>query len=292
MFKKEKYMNYRKVYMKIISNSIKETKKGLRPWCKSQKKKFSEYYEFHHILPKSLFPLWAKKSSNIVALTAREHFFCHQLLTKIYPGKKMFFALWRLCHSSPYCLKSSRQYNIIQKQHSELQKEIWQNKTDEEKEVFIKNRKVAQQQVWDSRDATYRKEFGKKVKEVWAKRTPEDRKLSMKKAWSNRDNSNFKKKTQQTWLKKTPEQRAEIAKRMVESSKNNPKYKEILEKRRRSVVATNGKKVICLETGEIFETITAAREIYGNMRYCLKNGSTKHYKGQELHFKYLSEIGK
>ena len=278
--------------MKIISNSIKETKNGLHPKYRKQKKKFNNYYEFHHILPKSLFPLWAKRSSNIIALTAREHFFCHQLLTKIYPGKKMFFALWRLSHSSTYCLKSSRQYSIIQKQHSELQKEIWQNKTDKEKEAFIKNRKVAQQQVWDSRDATYRKEFGKKVKEVWAKRTPEDRKLLMKKAWSNRDNSNFKEKVQQTWQDKTPEQKAEISKRCVESAKNNPKYKEILEKRRRSVVATNGKKVICLETGEIFETITAAREIYGNMRYCLKNGTAKLYKDRELHFKYLAEIGK
>lgn len=285
-------MNYRKVYMKIIFNSIKETKNGLRPWCRSQKKKFSEYYEFHHILPKSLFPLWIKKSSNIVALTAREHFFCHQLLTKIYPGRKMLFALWRLSHSSTYCLKSSRQYSIIQKQHSELQKEIWQNKTNEEKEIFIKNRKISQQQIWDSRDENFRVKFGKKVKEALAKRTPEDKKLSMKKAWSNRDNSNFKEKVQQTWREKTPEQKAEISKRCVESAKKNPEYKKILEKRRRSVAAVIGKKVICLETGEIFETITATKKIYGGIRYCLKHGTAKLYKGQKLHFKYLSEIGK
>ena len=285
-------MDYRKVYMKIISNSIKETKNGLRPWCRSQKKKFSGYYEFHHILPKSLFPLWAKRSSNVVALTAREHFFCHQLLTKIYPGKKMFFALLRLSHSSTYCVKSSRQYNLIQKQHSELQKEIWKNKTNEEKETFIKNRKISQKQIWDSRDENFRIEFSKKVKEALAKRTQEDKILSMKKAWNNRDNSNFKKKAQKTWQEKTPEQKAEISKRRLESERKNPKYKEILEKRQRGVAAAIGKRIICLETGEIFETITAAREIYGNMRYCLKNGSTKHYKGQELHFKYLSEIGK
>jgi hypothetical protein len=51
------------------------------------------YYEKHHILPKSLFPNWIKKDSNLVLLTAREHFFCHQLLTKIYPKKEMFFAV-------------------------------------------------------------------------------------------------------------------------------------------------------------------------------------------------------
>ena len=83
-------MNYRHIYMLIVERAKSEEKLGLR------KKGNGEYYERHHILPKSLFPLWAKKKSNLVLLTARENFFCHQLLTKIYSSKEMYSALWML----------------------------------------------------------------------------------------------------------------------------------------------------------------------------------------------------
>jgi hypothetical protein len=42
----------------------------------------NQYYERHHILPKSLGGL--DESNNIVKLSAREHFICHLLLTKMY----------------------------------------------------------------------------------------------------------------------------------------------------------------------------------------------------------------
>lgn len=92
-------MNYRHVYMLIIEHAKKEAKLGLRPRNQQQKKNFpNQYFEVHHILPKSLFPLWVKRKSNIVPLTAREHFFCHQLLTKIYPTMSMVYALFLLCN--------------------------------------------------------------------------------------------------------------------------------------------------------------------------------------------------
>lgn len=81
-------MNYRHIYMIIITKAKEEMRLGLR------KKENGNYYEKHHILPKSLFPLWTKRKSNLVLLTAREHFFCHQLLTKIFPSRQMNFALW------------------------------------------------------------------------------------------------------------------------------------------------------------------------------------------------------
>lgn len=55
-------MNYRHIYCVIISHAKSEEKLGLR------KKGNGEYYEPHHILPKSLFPLWKEKNSNIVLL--------------------------------------------------------------------------------------------------------------------------------------------------------------------------------------------------------------------------------
>ncbi|MDR0676487.1 MAG: hypothetical protein LBF97_05560, partial [Elusimicrobiota bacterium] len=93
-------MNWRKVYIKIIHNAQKEAtfrqtqykiyKRSLNLFNKNKSSFIlGYYYENHHILPKSLFPLWEKRKSNLVLLTAREHFFCHQLLNKIYSGEKM-----------------------------------------------------------------------------------------------------------------------------------------------------------------------------------------------------------
>lgn len=55
------------------------------------------YVEKHHIIPKSLGG--SNKKSNLVALSAREHFICHRLLVKMTIGKdkmKMSFALRNL----------------------------------------------------------------------------------------------------------------------------------------------------------------------------------------------------
>ena len=43
-------MNYRKVYIDIINKAKKDNRS-----------KKNGYYEKHHILPKSIYPLWAKK---------------------------------------------------------------------------------------------------------------------------------------------------------------------------------------------------------------------------------------
>ena len=65
--------------------------------AKSQNRKRGEhYYESHHILPKSLYPLWSNNKHNLVLLTAREHFVCHLLLTKIFPSYQMNLAYCRL----------------------------------------------------------------------------------------------------------------------------------------------------------------------------------------------------
>lgn len=113
-------MNYRKVYMAIIAKAIKENRKKL-----SKDAENYVYYEAHHILPKSLFPAWKKRKSNIVLLTAREHFFVHQLLAKIYPHSNMIFALMRLSCDGQHT--SSRVYGseriAYSKRNSELQKQ-------------------------------------------------------------------------------------------------------------------------------------------------------------------------
>lgn len=113
-------MNYRHIYMEIIFHARQEVELGLRPKSYWQKYKFpNQYFEFHHILPKSLFPNWIERKSNIVALTAKEHFFCHQLLTKIYPNSfEMKSAIWRMVNTRKGLKITAKEYEKIRKDFS------------------------------------------------------------------------------------------------------------------------------------------------------------------------------
>lgn len=111
-------MNYRHVYMCIIAHAKKETELGLRPKNQRNKKNFpNQYFEFHHILPRSLFPNWKNRPTNKVTLTAREHFFCHQLLTHIYDCGEMYVAIYLMSHTRNNVL-SSKEYEKVRLQCS------------------------------------------------------------------------------------------------------------------------------------------------------------------------------
>lgn len=85
MFKNNKYT---KIYYQIINRA-------------KARDNISVYTENHHIIPKSL--SGNDKKENLVVLTAREHFICHMLLTKMTDGadyKKMIHAFWLMCNYS------------------------------------------------------------------------------------------------------------------------------------------------------------------------------------------------
>ena len=81
-------MDYQKTYNNIVTKARSE----------KRKKGGEFYYEAHHIIPKCIGgegkeSQW-KTHSNIVLLTAREHFICHKLLLFIYP--KNYSLVWAL----------------------------------------------------------------------------------------------------------------------------------------------------------------------------------------------------
>ena len=87
-----------------------------------------EVVEKHHILPKSLGG--TNNVSNLVALTPREHYICHLLLTKMYEGKakqKMVYAFWaimNLCNKyQERKVFRGRLYESLRQQYIQLQKE-------------------------------------------------------------------------------------------------------------------------------------------------------------------------
>ena len=83
-----------------------------------------QYTEMHHIIPRSLGG--SDDPENLVALSAREHFICHWLLTKMYSGKdrgKMINAMYMMrgksTHQKRYESKiTARIYENLREEYS------------------------------------------------------------------------------------------------------------------------------------------------------------------------------
>jgi len=105
---------YRKWYIKIIQTRLQNP---ISP---------DLYSEKHHIAPKSIYENLSKENSNIVRLTAKEHFICHLLLTKFTKDKdyfKMCKALSKMTHNYYHERKfTSGYYSLAKIAHSNSMK--------------------------------------------------------------------------------------------------------------------------------------------------------------------------
>jgi hypothetical protein len=144
-------MNHQRIYNQIIE--------------RAQRRQLEGYIEKHHLVPRCLGG--SNDKDNIVQLTAREHFICHQLLCEIYPDSdKLKYALYLMNigkqkHKNADYQISSRTYERLKLEHSlfligkkqvektkqkksKSMKKVWASKTDEEiKQYGIK--------VWETR---------------------------------------------------------------------------------------------------------------------------------------------
>lgn len=122
MFIDNKYTKY---YYNIINTALA---RSISP---------DTYTEKHHIIPESFYiartrkgiPGWVEgnpnDSTNLVKLTAKEHFICHLLLTKMTTGdaqKKMIFAFNAIAmlRRTYHYRYTSNQYSIFKTQYSKL----------------------------------------------------------------------------------------------------------------------------------------------------------------------------
>ena len=200
-------MNYRYVYMCLIAHAKSEENLGIRV------KGNGNYYERHHILPRSLFSLWTKRKSNIVLLTAREHFFCHQLLIKIYPTPQMFCALKFLAtdNQNNYC--SSKEYERIKHKISCEIKEYVKQKRKE----FLDN---------PEKSAYFRECASKNMKKTI---TPESRKIGIEKSRITCKSESYRKKrSEQTrkFFENHPEYRNKHSEVVKEWMNSHPEYRK------------------------------------------------------------------
>lgn len=100
-------MNYNKIYYNIIEN------RKLNPLSNEV------YGEVHHIIPHSIGG--SDEKSNLIRLSAREHFVCHLLLSEMYP--KQTFEWYKLNHAFLYmCTKGSLNKRYVNSRIYELKK--------------------------------------------------------------------------------------------------------------------------------------------------------------------------
>lgn len=106
MFIKNKYNKW---YFNIIDRA------------KSRTLANDDYVEKHHIIPKSLGG--SNNADNLVCLTAKEHFICHLLLTKMTAGvarTKMVYAAWRM---SLQCNKDQERHKVSSVIYAQIKKQ-------------------------------------------------------------------------------------------------------------------------------------------------------------------------
>lgn len=234
-------MNYRHVYMIIIHRAKTEQLAGARPHKRDRDHRMV-YYEWHHILPRSIFPKWTDNENNTVPLTAREHFFCHQLITKIYPCREMVFALFRMAN----CSKNS------------LHRETYKINSHEFERIKVKNAEArkglppwnkglrACQVAWNK---------GLSYKSIMTKE--ERKKFAPKNVKKGKDSFRFG-----THLSEESKQKISESKKGSVPWNKGSKCPQTSGKK-------NGRahKCVLLNTGEIFDTIADAKKKYPMARH-------------------------
>ena len=124
-------MEYLKIYNRIVERATNRDVLG--------------YVEKHHIIPKCLGG--DNKKSNIVLLTAKEHYICHKLLCEIYPNEsKLKYAFWRMCNvaNNEY---QERNYKVSAKVYSRIKSEISLITSKRTKNYSVEMRKLIGEKV-------------------------------------------------------------------------------------------------------------------------------------------------
>lgn len=109
----------------------------------SVKNNEEDYYEKHHILPKSLFPEYSKDKNNLINLSPYNHLKAHLLLTKVFPSDEMNIAYYFMTNR----LKnySELEYNLIREQATQAIK----NKTLGVKKTLQHRQNISKSKLGD-----------------------------------------------------------------------------------------------------------------------------------------------
>lgn len=121
---------YSKWYIEIIEKAL------LRGNSRRVIKESIGYVEAHHILPRCICDSEydEKSNENLVYVTAREHFICHLLLTKMFDDRDVTQKLQYACNAfrfnvnatqrSEYAKISSKTYDLLKREYSKCRSEM------------------------------------------------------------------------------------------------------------------------------------------------------------------------
>jgi hypothetical protein len=139
-------MDYNKIYNQIIE--------------RAKTRKVEGYIEKHHIIPKSMGG--DNSETNIVALTAKEHFLSHMLLCEMYPlNNKLKHALFLMAIGKQKVKEKT--YVIGSRVYERLKKEYSQMLTGKKQSQKTKDKKsISMLEVWANKSEEEMSEIGNK----------------------------------------------------------------------------------------------------------------------------------
>jgi hypothetical protein len=227
---------YSKIYHRIISRAKDRT--------------LVEYCESHHIVPKSLGG--SNKKENLVNLTAREHFICHLLLTKMYIGKdkdKMIHAAWAMTTLANQYQKrykiNSKVYQILREQYAKTRSKQLLGKPgkklSEETKKKISNAHLGKKRGPMSAELKKKLSESLKGKNLGKIKSPEQRKAQSEKTkgigTGRKLSEETKSKIKLARSKQIIPKRSEEHKKAISNAlKGVPKKRESVEKQRQKIL--------------------------------------------------------
>ena len=248
-------MNYNKIYSNIVRRAL----------LQNRKKSNGVYFEKHHILPKCLGG--NDKKDNLVLLTFKEHFICHQLLYKMYENTenayKLMYALHRmyLKGNNNGVVKSGKFYEEVRekfcKQQSDRAKlRVGRKCTEETKKkigLIHKGKSISEEHK------NKIKKYSNANKELTSKITKENHlkgvyknSNKLKELWKNEDfKKNISGKIKENYIN-NPKLKKDTSDRIKTFRKNNPNF------------LSNSKNVYFKDI--VFKSMKEA-SIYANMKY-------------------------
>lgn len=232
-------MNYEKNYYDYI-NYVKKL---------NRKKVKGIYYEKHHIIPRSCGGDNSK--DNLILLTAREHYLAHYLLTKFNKSEKMLQAFWFMTNDNKHNkLISSKIYERMKINLSEIWsiersgENHWNFANEKEKTPFYGKKHSLE--TLEKMKHSQKNRVHKEAKEVICVETGE--------CFRTINEASEKYNICNSSIVRVCKGKQETAGKLHWEYKND----KIIERKNNSVK----KKVICIQTGEIFNSETEASKKY------------------------------
>lgn len=219
-------MNYSNIYFQIIDKA--RTRDYISNKYKIGSIQSNQYTEVHHITPKCMGGTNSK--SNLIVLTAKEHFVCHHLLCRMYPDNNRINTAFVIMLNRTKN-KTAKNYDLYRKKLSKARRGT--KLSDETKRKLSESMQVMGKETWyrdkvskgvkNALETTnLREKIGagvkKKFEDVeYKKRFSE----SMLKQWDNEDR---RKKLSET-VKKQNRDNPEIAKKRSNAIKTHQEHK-------------------------------------------------------------------